>query len=360
MSPFFRNLADILQQPTALAMLGSMGVHLMLSATLPAFMSSTEPRSELEVRRVQFVPPPQGSSAAPQPSTSQLGLPPIPNAPNSKVQLPVVGQGTSPVPNPLYTIPDLTPIPIPVPSQTQTASQNNFSELLRRLAAQQRQAPTFKISKARLSPVTPPPNPPTTPIKPADPTEVARSTTPPAPNTQPQTPNTQPSNIQPQTTAPQPTANDRFLIATRYNPEGTFQPGDVKPFNDFMQLTAKRGIAVNWGRDYIRVRQPQEPLRELPYPLSFALNNYEKRQHPAVVAVFIGRDGKPIPNTKPEIVNSTGYQILNDKAIELVQQEANQPNRYPAIADDRVRVYVYEFQFKTPNSGTASTPQQRT
>ncbi|MBW4443706.1 MAG: hypothetical protein KME10_21245 [Plectolyngbya sp. WJT66-NPBG17] len=362
---FLRTLPDTLQQPAALAMLGSVGVHLILFATLPAFTSSTEPRPEAEVRRVRLLEPPQGSSA-PQASRSQLGLPPVPNTPNSKIQLPPVGSGTSPLPNPLYTIPDLTqPIPIPSPPQNQISSQDRFNDLLRRLAARQKQIDqqqqaTIKIPKnPPVKPSTEPTTNPSPNVEPADPKEVASTVSPQPPaGTIPATPTTPPSAP----STPQ-TSNDRLLAALRYNPDEVTQPGDVKPVQDFVQLITQRGINVDWSKDYIRVRQLQDPklekpIPELPYPLSFPLNKYQ--QHPVAVAVLVGKDGKPLPGTKPELIGSTGYQILNDKAIEIIQQQSNQPNTYPAIAEDRVRVYVYEFQFKAPNIGTASVPQQGT
>ena len=358
---FFRTLPETLQQPAALAMLGSVGAHLLLFATLPAFTSSTEPRPEAEVRRVRLLEPPQGSSA-PQASTSRLGPPPVPNtpnSPNSKVQIPPVGQGTSPVPNPLYTIPDLTPIPIPAPPQTQISSQDRFNDLLRRLAARQQQPTTIKIPKPpAIQPAPAPTTPPNSNLKPADPAEVARASAPlpsigtpqPAPTTPPTAPTSQAPSA---TTAEAQVKNNQLLAATRYSAEGTTQQDGIQAAQNLAQELNTKGVP--W--EYIRLRQPQEELKQLPYPLTFALNNY--KQHPVAIAVFVGKDGKPLPDRKPQILNSTGYQILNDKAIEIVQKESSQPNKYPAIAEDKIRVYVYEFQFKAPNAGTASAPQQR-
>ncbi|MBD1843734.1 hypothetical protein H6F89_10035 [Cyanobacteria bacterium FACHB-63] len=362
---FFRTLPETLQQPASLAMLGSIGAHLLIFATLPAFTSSNEPRPEAEVRRVRLLEPSQGSN--PQTSSSRLALPPVPNTPNSKTQLPITAQGRSAIPNPLYTIPDLNspailnPPPIPTPSQPQISQADRFNELLRRLAAQQPR-------------IVPPPKPPaSTPtiqpsaqpnisispsgsiagLTPANPTDVAKAT-PPSTGTPSSAPTTTQSPPPTTTQSPPPTtSNDRLLAATRYSSEGTSQQDSIQAAQKLTEeLTAK---GTTW--EYVRLRQPQEPLKELDYPLAFPLSNY--KQHPIAIAIFIGKDGKPLADRKPQVLNSTGYPILNDKAIEYVQKDANQPNRFPAIAEDKIRVFVYEFQFKAPNTGTASTTQPR-
>ncbi|HTL90309.1 MAG TPA: hypothetical protein VL134_12990 [Leptolyngbya sp.] len=384
MSSFFQTLPETIQQPATLAMLGSIGAHLLFFATLPAFTSSVEPRPDLEVRRVRLLEPTQGSGSS-QIASSRLGLPPVPNTPNSKVQIPPIGQTTSPVPNPLYTIPQLTPVP--APSQTQISSQERFNDLLRRLASRSQQPTTIRIPKP---PTVQPdsktqPDPKTNPtrtidpseltLKQADPSEVVRSlplppATEPTPSAQssPTSPTTEP-NTAPNTTpntepnpAPTPSAaqaaaqarNERLLAATRYNPDGVAESAEskLKLYQSFVQSVEQKGIKVDWGKDYIRVRQLQDPelkkpIPERPFPAALILNHYQ--QHPVAVAVLVGKDGKPLPNTKPTLLGSTGYQILNDQAIELIQQEANQPNQFPAIAEDKVRVFVYEFQFKAPS-----------
>lgn len=353
---FFRTLPDTLQQPAALAMLGSVGAHLIFFATLPAFTSSTEPRPEAEVRRVRLLEPPQGS-AAPQAARSQLGLPPVPKPPNSKIQVPQVpqsGSGESPLPNPLYTIPSLTPLPIPNPPQL--SIQDRIAEINRRIAArqqlierrqqieqQQRQA-TIKTPKT--APTQPPE--PTSPVSQADPKVVAGAVNP------------QPSSGNPPTTPPSPspltpqTENDRILASLRYSPEGTTQQEGIQAqANLAEQLNTQK---ISWG--YERIRQPGEPLKELDYPLSYTPSDLKQNPaHPVAIAIFVGKDGKPLTDPKPIILNSTGYKILNDKAIEVVQKDASQPNRFLAISEDKIRVVVYEFKFKAPNAGTALAPQ---
>lgn len=358
---FFRTLPETLQQPASLAMLGSIGAHLLIFATLPAFTSSSEPRPEAEVRRVRLLEPPQGNN--PQ-ASSQLALPPVPNPPNSRTQLPIAAQGRSPLPNPLYTIPDLNspltlnpPPPIPIPTQPQISQADRFNDLLRRLAAQQpRIVPPPKPPATRPTPQpSPQPNISISPsgsiagLTPANPSDVAKAT---SPSTG--TPSPAPTATQSPTPTPSPTAastpeNDRLLAASRYNAEGTTQQEGIQVAQKLTEELVAKGTP--W--EYVRLRQPQEPLKELDYPLAFPLDNY--KQHPAVVAIFIGKDGKPLADRKPQILNSTGYPILNEKAIEYVQKDAAQPNRFPTIAEDKIRVFVYEFQFKAPNPGTAST-----
>lgn len=361
---FFRTLPETLQQPTALAMLGSVGAHLLIFATLPAFTSSSEPRPEAEVRRVRLLEPPQGSN--PQASSSQLALPPVPNTPSSKTQLPITAQGRSPVPNPLYTIPDLNsplplnpPPPIPIPSQPQVSQADRFNELLRRLAARQAQVTPPKPTATQppsQSDISISPSSSLPGLTPANPSDIAK-VTPPPPGTSSPAPTATQSPAPTATQSPAPTAtqspastasNDRLLAAIRYSPEGTSQQDGIQAAQKLTEEFTTKGTP--W--EYVRLRQPQEPIKELDYPLTFPLNNY--KQHPTAIAIFVGKDGKPLADRKPQILNSTGYPILNDKAIEYVQKDASQPNRFPPIAEDKIRVFVYEFQFKAPNTGTAS------
>ncbi|GAP96566.1 hypothetical protein [Leptolyngbya sp. NIES-2104] len=357
---FFRTLPETLQQPIALAMLGSVGAHLIVFATLPAFTSSTEPRPEAEVRRVRLLEPPQGSPNS-QIARSQIGLPPVPNTPNSKIQLPIAQGGNSPLPNPLYTIPDLNPVPVPNPPpqlspQERAAILQRINEYNRRIAERQRQ---IERQQAQANNPPKPPTPPASPtptiapgtnLTPFDPSVLANQPTAPQGTATPQ-PTTTPSPT-PTTTPQTPTnrpeidRNNQLLAATRYIPEGTSR-------NDYLQGTANLTAQLNtrfpntW--DYTRLQS--EP-KELDYPLPFALQNYQ--QNAIAVAVFVGKDGKPLPNQPPVALNSTGYKILNDKAIEIAQKDANQPNRFPAIDQDRLRVFVYEFKFKAPNTQPVS------
>lgn len=359
---FFRTLPDTLQQPAALAMLGSVGAHLLFFATLPAFTDSAEPRPESEVRRVRLLEPPQGRPNS-QIARSPIGLPPIPNTPNSRIQLPTAGTGNSPLPNPLYTIPDLTPVPVPNTPAPQS-SVDRFNELLRRLRERQQQ------QAQQNRPITPPapPSPPASPspspaptiatdtnLKPFDPRDLDKTGGTPSPESAPLPTPTGTPEPTPTTPATEPRIaqaqidrNNQLLAASRYLPEGTTPQEGVQAAQNLAQQLNDKNIA--W--EYIRLRKPEEPIRELDYPLGFALQNF--RQHPASIAVFIGKDGKPVPDRKPVLLNSTGYQILNDKAIEIVQNEINQPNKFPAINEDKIRVFVYEFQFKAPNTQATS------
>lgn len=365
MSSFFRTLPETLQQPAALAMLGSLGAHLLFFATLPAFTNSTEPRPEAEVRQVRLLEPPQGSNS--QVANSRLGLPPVPNTPNSRIQLPPIGQGTSPIPNPLYTIPDLTtPIPVPVPSQPQPQTRFRTSvipeDILRRIRQPNPPQPPQE------KPVTQQPQPKQSPtsspggLTPADPRIATGTTpTPPTPNqpAQPQTPATTPPTSQNQ---------NRDLIAlTRYNPQGTTQQELFTASTNYTQSLQQKNIA--WER--IVLRQPTEPIKEVPFPEGLVLNNYDKRQHPVAIAILVDKDGKPLPDTKPEILASTGYGVLNEKAEEIVKATAIPENLVPLIqkheaqkedpkSRNKAQAYllVYEFQFKAPNAAAASVPQQ--
>lgn len=365
-SNFFRDLPETLQQPAALAMLGSLGAHLILFATLPAFTSSPDP-AQAEIRRVRLLEPPQGSNS-PQASTSRLGLPPVPNTPNSKIQLPQAGQATSPVPNPLYTIPDFTPVPIPAPPQQPQlrTSQDTFSELLKRLANRP-QSPIRIPKPPQEKPPAPPPqnqSPTMSPsLPPANPRDAITTPFPPG------TPN-QPAQTQTPTPSPSASPNrmDQLLAATRYNPQGTTQQESLVAQQSFTQ--ALKDKSIDWER--IVLRKPQDPIPEVPFPAGLVLQGYENRQHSVAIAVLVDKNGKPLPDTQPEILASSGYGILNQKAKEIVQANAAPEKLVPLIqayeaqktdptTRNKAQAYllVYEFKFKAPSSSTASTPQQR-
>jgi outer membrane biosynthesis protein TonB len=369
-SNFLRDLPETLQQPAALAMLGSMGVHLILFATLPAFTSSPDP-VQSEIRRVRLVEP-QGSSA-PQTSTSRLGLPPIPSTPNSKIQLPQTGQTTSPIPNPLYTLPDLTPLPIPASPLPQrrnlgrSLTQEEINAIRERIrkfqALQQPQTPP------QTQPTTPPANPaptnpqsPTQGLTPANPADVARGTTPAPPGTP--SPTGQPQPTTPPAPVPQ-TRTDQLLALTRYNPQGTTAQDIAVSSQTFTQSLKDKGVA--WER--IVLRKPEDPIQEVPFPDGFVLQNYQERQHPAAIAVLVDKDGKLLD--KPQILASTGYGILNQKAEEIVKANATPAKvveliqKYEAAKAEKDRnkaqayLLVYELKFKVPNGSTASVTPSR-
>lgn len=362
---FFRNLPDTLQQPAAIAMMGSIGAHLLFFATLPAFTPAESENLDRELRRVQVIDLPQNetqqpSSPASPALRSPLGLPPVPNLQNPQVQpgQSQPGQSSSVLipPNPLYTIPDLnTPI--------DSTPQREFSRILEELNRQQSRTvitPRTQNPRPRPQPTTQPtqapqPTPPanTSPggMKPFDPNELAR-TEPPTDFNPPNQP--QPTET-PATTPPTPPVvarNDQLLAATRYNPEGTnFREVQTTLLGNWFKGLSEKGITEE--PELVNVRRLQDPklekpIPELPYPLSFALNHF--KQHPAVVIVLVGKDGKPIG--RPEILGSTGYPILNEAAIREVEKtKSYEPS-------ERVRAYLYEFQFKPPATpNTASAPQ---
>ncbi|MCY6490129.1 hypothetical protein [Leptolyngbya sp. GGD] len=364
-SNFLRDLPETLQQPAALAMLGSVGAHLILFATLPAFTSSPDP-AQSEIRRVRLLEPPQ-SSSAPQASTSRLGLPPIPNTANSKIQLPQTGQTIPPVPNPLYTLPDLTPLPIPSSPLPQRrnlgrsltqAEIDAIRERIRKFQALQ-QPPTPPQTKPTTPPETPAPTNPQSPsgLTEANPAEVARGTTPVPPGTPNQSEQPQPST--PPTPVPQ-TRTDQLLALTRYNPQGTTNQDIAVNSQNFTQSLKDKGLV--WER--ILLRKPDDPIQEVPFPDGFVLQNYQERQHPAAIAVLVDKDGKLLD--KPQLLASTGYGLLNQKAEEIVRANATPEKvvdliqKYEAAKAENDRnkaqayLLVYELKFKVPERSTAS------
>lgn len=340
---FFRNLPDTIQQPAAIAMFGSLGAHLLFFATLPAFTPAESDNPDREIRRVQVIELPKNESRTVDALRSSLGLPPLPNIQNPKVQ---PGQSSTIFPpNPLYSIPNL--------DQPSSSAQQNWSQILEMARRQQR-----SILVPKTNPPPPPPKPQTRPSQPPQSDsprigqqfkpEESRVETP----TEFEAPAAGNQEQPPATTPPKTAQNDQLLAATRYNPEGTdSREVQTTGLGNWFKGLADRGVTEE--PELIRVRKQDDPtlakpIPELPYPLSFALNNY--KQHPAVVLVLVDKDGKPIG--KPEILGSTGYGILNEAAIAAVEKKAGdyQPS-------DRVRVYMYEFQFAAPASpNTASAP----
>jgi hypothetical protein len=407
---FFRNLPDTLQQPVAMAMMGSLGAHILFFATLPAFTPVETDNPDREIRRVQVVELPKENGALP-PLRSPFGLPavpspkatlstPVPNSPkaqNPKVQF---GQPSSVLvpPNPLYTPPDLSS---PIPSTAQ--SQKEFSRILQELNKRQPRSVIIpKTDQPRSRPrrvqqtlpiPTQPVQPEATPnqstsiatspsgeLKPFDPSmmtpvpPIVAGTNSPSTGTPPQQPSAPlPSQagtpLPPQAAAtPSPTPpltarNDELLMLTRYNPEGTNLQKDNKLLVAWFNNLKEKGINApivpvwNWNNPTEQLDAPklEQPIPELPYPLSFPLNNY--KQHPVIVMVLVDPEGNLIE--KPKVVQSTGYEVLNEAAIKEVQKQIEKqpkPNPYPKA--EGVRAYQYKFQFKAPASpATASAPQ---
>lgn len=361
---FFRTLPETLQQPAALAMLGSVGAHLIVFATLPAFTSSTEPRPEAEVRRVRLLEPPQGTPNS-QIARSQLGLPPVPNSPNSRIQLPITEGGNSPLPNPLYTIPDLNPVPVPNPPPPQLSAQDRIAlqqkiiEYNRRITERQRQLEQQQ-AQANQPPKPPEPKPQqqiTTTSVPglnqANPADVARTITPPPPANTPNqsTPTTPPVPTSPPIDRTQIERNNQLLAANRFNSEGTTQQEGLQVLQTLAQQLEPQKVNLA----YVQLRQPGEKPKEIDYPLSYTPSDFKQHPpRPLSIAVFVGKDGKLLADRKPVVLVSSGYQILNDKAIEYVLNDASKPDRFEAINEDKIRVVVYDLQFKAPNTQPVS------
>lgn len=339
---FFRTLPDTLQQPTALAMIGSVGAHLLVFATLPAFTSSTD-NPDNEVRRVQIVDLPQRQEAPPN-AASGLRLPPVPNpsaSPQVQPSLPPIALNPNTPPNPLYTIPSDIPVPPP-------PAQNN--DWLNRLLAQN---PPRK-------PVTTKPKPLDVPAKPPSPDSIK-----PSPNaaqpTRPATPSNDLKQADPGEIAKAveslqnpgvPPANvltEEQKAAIAYNPVQT-DPREVQTrwLGQWASSLSAKGIT---DFEFKSLRQVDQPIPELQSPLTAQIPTLDKNPaSPAVIVQLVGKDGKLIG--EPELIGSTGYKLLNDAAIATVK-EAVKKQTFPST--QKARAYIYEYQFKAPPASTATT-----
>lgn len=340
---FFQTLPNTLQQPTALAMIGSVGAHLLVFATLPAFTPATD-NPEDEVRRVQIVDLPQRQAIAP-PAASSLNLPPVPKAsanPQVQPSLPPIALNPNTPPNPLYTIPSDIPIPPP-------PAQNN--DWLNRLLAQN---PPSKPAPTKPKPLAVPTKPPsiatTKPssaasqpnrtaspgkdLRQADPSQIARTVD-----------SQQNPGLPPASTL---TAEQQAAIA--YNPAQT-DPREVqtKWLGQWASTLSAKGIT---DIEYKRVRESNQPIPQLESPLTAQIPTLDKNPaSPAAIVQLVGKDGKPIG--EPELIGSTGYKLLNDAAIATVKQVVKSQTFPPA---EKARAYIYEYQFKAPPASTATTP----
>lgn len=367
-STFFRNLPETLQQPTSLALFGSVGAHVFFFASLPAFTSPPAAPDLRTVRMVELTP--QEQSQLPQaPIASQFGLPPVPKAnvkPIPSTNLPFSRSPLSDT-SPLYRIPDLS---IPAPSSLPAPPAIDFS---RYLSPAKPPTPTFEgstklpalsalgsekkpsqlavpsspqISSSTQTPAASLPN--LTPAPPVLPSA-------PPPNTQ----NAPPSGTT-QAATPQSASPDRLALETQrirdlqqkvsYNPTGTDQnQGEFqKNYGNWIGSLDKRGVTDD-KLEIIRQTPPGQAPLELPYPLSFPLRNF--KQHTAVLGVLVAPDGKPVG--APEVIGSTGYKILNEAAVKAVEKQAEQYK-----PSEKYRAYLYELRFKPPTEQpTAASPR---
>ncbi len=348
---FFRTLPDTLQQPAALAMIGSIGAHLLVFATLPAFTPATD-NPEDEVRRVQIVDLPQRQDSSPR-AASGLGLPPVPKtSTRPQVQpMPPIATNPNTPPSTLLTDPSSgIPIPIPPPNQDNASQDNDyFNRLLNQLRNRPPKPDPAKPKPSTASAKQTAPNPPknnaATPPKspnlgltPNNPKSIADSVDQSSGNNQPT----------PQQTTPSSTITPDQLA---YRSEGTDQDRGkrIQYVGEWYQSVLQRRIPGLAAFAY--VRQPGQPVPELPYPTGVpAIGNF--KQNEIAIGVLIGKDGKLL--AEPELIGSTGYKILNEKAIAQVKEDVK---KLPLPPANTVQPYIFEYKFKAPTVANASTPK---
>jgi hypothetical protein len=400
-SAFWRNLPENIQQPTSIALLGSIGAHAFFFASLPAFTSSEENQDD-PLRRVNVVElTPQEQSKLPPIGNSSFGLPPVQQAPNAKVQAPQGDQATVPVPNNplLYDIPGLSTQTLPS-TQSQIPDNNALlkkyidaqnAAIARRNAAlkdletaenqpkktetpQKSEPQTDSTSQTITDLITKHSNTPIPQLNPEDPSEAVvpsgqASPTPPQQSASvppPQTPSTPQTSPTPQAASPSPTPtlNPKvieemrqrrdFYASTQYNaantdsdPRFANSSGFKAPDQDWLTWKTQTLQPALDRKEVELVEHPtkaeevEKGIPTLPYPFPFPIRDF--KQNRVVIAATVGTDGKLA--AEPILFGKTGYAALDKAAIEHVKQELS---KLPAPKKTTVHRFVFKYQ---PPSG---------
>lgn len=396
LSAFFRNLPENIQQPSSIALLGSISAHAFFFASLPAFTSSQENQTD-PLRRVDVVElSPEQQGRLPKIGSS-LGLSPLQQPPNTTLQAPQ--NQTTPVPNNplLYDIPGLSTPILPDP-QAQSSDSN---ALLRKYIAEQNAAIARRREQLKdLTPsqTQPESNTPQTPdpqseaianainnapnaqipfVNPDDPNanfrvngqpqpEQSSSPTPSGPTPVPPGETTPPSPTAstPATPAPSPTATPyaaRLLEEQRqlyaYNQSDT----DADPRFANSGVKAPDQNWVTWKTENIQEKLDRKelalvehPTKEeelekgipvLPYPISFAIPRFQ--QNTIVIAATVGTDRNLIG--EPVLLGKSGYGALDREAIRYVKEQVK---TYPA--PEKPTVHRFVFKYAPPKSQAVS------
>jgi hypothetical protein len=355
-SSFVRNLPDLLQQPTSLALFGSIGAHLFFLATLPAF---TSPPQQPDLRQVRLVDlTPQEQSRLPQsPLTSQFGLPPLPN-PDAKFKVPL-GQPfpQSPLPDAsqLYKIPDLS---VPVP-RVQPPPYD-----ISRYIFKPNTTPVIPLDRPRVQTPDNPTSPDKPPSQPFPPNQSPSGATdpniarlPPAPIVPPPEPNKQSTNNQ----APNNSGSGNNPVSPPVQPNSSSNPL-LEENRRLRELYARENFAFDpmgttpseWGQR--ATENYAEWFEENVTNKNIAAENLEEKAlksellyrspspltekySPALVYVLLDPEGKMVAN--PAVLGRSGYRYLDllaERAINQQIKELKPTGKYV--------IYKIELTFK--------------
>lgn len=306
-----KNVQQWLKHPAVWSGIVSVGAHGLLFALLPLLpgdaLKDNPPDLQRSVDLVELTPEeqqrlpdfqdqlpielPSIAQTPPQPPSDLFTLPPLP----SETLPPLAPPFANPLPLPSFPIfpvlPPPRPLQIPVPTTPRSPQANP--------------APSPQASPAAASP-----QPSATPAPNASPGAEPSQT---AENAAPENP----------TASPQPSAREQLIARQRelrelyaYNPEGTSNEAFRESGTSWLEQVST-GLGDDWNEDAQKNLAPSKvvelsgayPRAACPRRLSAAV----------MLGVVVDGEGKlvqePVP---PTVLQSSGYRILNQLAIEAV------------------------------------------
>ncbi|HEY9748169.1 MAG TPA: energy transducer TonB [Allocoleopsis sp.] len=395
---FVKSLPIVLRQPTGIATLASVGVHGLLWVVLPVLPLSsktTESEAQRPVQLVELTPAEQ--SRLPSFAAPQISLPPLPKTTNLFPSLPSLQSSNSlpsassspyniplfPPPSSGFTLSPALPLPapvgvpttqIPIPDTPSTSEaprslgRNIGPEDLSGLdkiqqnsqALQSQNLPQFPSLEA-FAPenFTPPPTPPskTEPTTPPSesPTNSPAPNNPPEPTTPPTPTPASPEGTEQAAapTAPPPTPGarpDKIPAAAIARLREAQQRQQELYARDSVGTTRETvtGNLEAWSRETSEITgKDWKPLELQPnYPPQACPRKLEGQ---ASLGVVVDGEGKITDG--PDLIQGTGYRLLNLRAEEIV-------SAYEFEATGEPQAYLVTLPFTYTSEACADAPAE--
>lgn len=346
-------LRQILQKPSAVSAVVSLGAHVLLFALLPllpdAAFTDTEPEIRRSVEVVELTPEEQ--SRLPEFSDTQIELPPLFNDP--------------------LLLPDANLLPLPEPGQTTPPPGGFFSDSLVFPPLPSASIPSFSLPVPPAPPPTisiPTPRPSLAPAPQvsASPSVTPSSEQPPANTEQPDNSiaansETAAPEASPQVspTEPPPQANEQWreeLVQARLAeirrlrqqlallaPDAT-ATGEGEPLERY---TVWFEQAVTWLGDDYQGENAEIIDIEVPYPEIACARGLSGA---AIIGVLVDAEGNIVEDPAPELLQGAGYRIFNEKALEAAQA-------HPFEATGSKQAYQVRMKFEYKSDSCPENPE---
>lgn len=337
---FLSVLPEPLRQPGRLGLIASLGFHGLLFGFMPFLPISKAEDSERVVNLVQLS----------QAEQSRLPGSVNPSGPTSFFDVPAI-ELPDDLP-PVSNLPPLNEIPpgwtaIPqLPEQLPQFNPNQRSQI----AVQPFDRPLPTVPRPQTATPIPAPSAPSSPEAPS-----------PAPygTSEPTLPNLESGTALPDTVNP-----EDFQVGSEIGPLDEFAQGpsaDQDPAQENTNPTPAE-IQEWYARVQTRTQDPEpappkeQELTSLPYPQAACEGKYEGT---AVVGAVVDPDGQLVAEgeqgltANPELLESSGYPVLNQAAIAAVQGFSS----YAASGKYQTYIFRIPYRYSEEDCAEASTPQ---